>query len=161
MSDTPNPDTVGSVRAVSEAPATLSVPRARLDSLAGGLERAQVACAAQDSYQVEHEIQALRTALAELRREHAEIRDEWDERSSQFAAPQPPQRVIVEVARQRSDPPSSDAPAVSRRAALRALLGTRRGKVAAGIAGALTTLGVAMPERFAAAVVGFIEGWLR
>ena len=160
MSDTPNPDTVGSVRAVSEPPATLSVPRARLDSLAGGLERAQVACAARDSYQVEHEIHALREALAALRRDHAEIRDEWDERSSQFVAPQP-QRVIVEVSRQRSDPPSSVAPAVSRRAALRALLGTRRGKVVAGIAGALTTLGVAMPERFASAVVAFVEAFLQ
>jgi hypothetical protein len=159
MSDTPSPDTVGSVRAVSEAPATLSVPRARLDSIADGLERAQVACKQADPDLATAELRELRTAVERLTMGVGDLRDEWDERSAQFAAPVPPQRVIVEVSRQRSDPPSSVAP--SHRDALRALLRTRRGKVVAAVAGGLTTLGIAMPERFAAAVVAFVEAFLQ
>jgi hypothetical protein len=95
----------------------------------------------------------MRRALASLTRDHAEIRDEWDERSSQFTAPQ---RLVVEVKTAKSDPPPT-----SRRDSLRALLGSRRVKVLGTIGGLLATLGVTMPDRFAAAVVAFVEAFLQ
>jgi hypothetical protein len=89
----------------------------------------------------------MRRALASLTRDHAEIRDEWDERSSQFAAPQ---RLVVEVKSAKSDPPPT-----SRRDSLRAMLGTRRGKVIGTIGGLLATLGITEYERLARALWAF------